>query len=405
MRTSPLVASTRRLDEQVDLISLLPRDGSAWLRRHEGFVAWGEAQRFDPGTGPGRFERAADMIGSFFDNLEVEGPERGVAPLAVGSFTFDPDRSGSILVVPRVVVATTDGRSVATVIDGGFPDLSPRFERAAPRLERVRYRGSSLPEVGWLDAVSQATTLIGTGALEKVVLARDVHVWSETEFDIPAIVGRLALRFPDCFTFAFEGLVGASPERLVQKSGDRVRSTVLAGSAGRGRDDADDSGRGDALLRSPKDATEHELAVVSVRDVLQPLLHDLTVSGPRLLKLANVQHLATDLVGTLKSDLSSLELAGRLHPTAAVGGVPREDALRFITEHESLDRGRYSGPVGWVNAQGDGEWAIALRCAELEGDRGRLFAGAGVVEGSLPEAELEETRLKLRAMESVLGDG
>jgi menaquinone-specific isochorismate synthase len=291
------------------------------------------------------------------------------------------------------------------VIDGDFPDLSPRFERAAPRLERVRYRGSSLPEIGWLDLVSQATNLIGSGSLEKVVLARDVHVWSEREFDIAGIVGRLALRFPDCFTFSFEGLVGASPERLVRRSGDRVRSTVLAGSARRGRDEAEDSGRGENLLRSPKDATEHDLAVVSVREVLGPLLHDLKVSGPTLLKLANVQHLATDLMGTLRGDASSLELAGRLHPTAAVGGVPREEALRFIAERESLDRGRYAGPVGWVNARGDGEWAIALRCAELEGDRGRLFAGAGVVEGSLPEAELEETRLKLRAMESVLGDG
>lgn len=403
MRTERLVARTVQLDETPDLVSLLPLHGFAWLREHEGFVAWGEAQRIDPGVGPGRFERAHEMLAEVFESIEHEGAS-GSGPLAVGSFTFAGDRDGSRLVVPKVVVESRGGRASVTVIGTDVPDLSPRFERSGPRMERVRYSGSSLSEIAWLDAVSRATDQIEADAFEKVVLARDISVWSERPFDLPSIVARLALRFPACFTFLVDGFLGASPERLVELSEGRLRSTVLAGTAPRGDGSVDDADRGEALLASSKDANEHRLAVVSVQEVLGELCDDLRVDGPRLLRLANAQHLATDVTGNLKGSASALQLAGRLHPTAAVGGLPRDAALRFITEVEGLDRARYSGPVGWVDANGDGEWAIALRCAELEGTRGRLFAGAGVVDGSLPEAELEETRVKLRAMESVLGD-
>jgi menaquinone-specific isochorismate synthase len=398
-------ARSIELDEALDLVSFLPPHGFAWLLEHEGFVAWGEAERFDPGTGTDRFRRAAEMLDEAFARIDIDGVEGARAPLAFGSFTFDPETPGSALVIPNVVIEARGGRAWATIIDGELPDLQPRFARSQPSFERVRYSGSSLSEVAWLDAVARATEAIANGDLEKVVLARDVNVWSEAPFDLPAIVARLALRFPGCFTFLADGFLGASPERLIQRDGTTIRSTVLAGSAPRGGTDSDDAGKGEELLASAKDATEHELAVASVREVLGPLCEKLNADGPHLLRLANVQHLATDFIGTLRAEDSALEIAGALHPTAAVGGVPRDDALRFIQEVEGLDRARYSGPVGWVNAAGDGEWAIALRCAELDGTRGRLFAGAGVVEGSLPEAELEETRLKLRAMESVLGDG
>lgn len=401
MRLERRAAETTQLDERPDLVSYLRPDGFAWIHDHEGFVAWGEAERIDPGTGAGRFERAHGMLQDAFERIDAAGQP----PLAVGSFTFDPDRAGSFLVIPKVVVGSRAGRAWVTTVDSDKPDLSARFERSRPRLDRVRYSGSSLSEIGWLDAVARATDAIGRGVFDKVVLARDVHVWSEAPFDLPAIVGRLALRFPSCFTFLSDGLVGASPERLIERNGPRVRSTVLAGSAKRGSDGSEDDALGDALLASTKDANEHRFAVASVSEVLDPLCRtSLGVDGPRLLRLANVQHLATEFTGRLRSDLSALQVAGRLHPTAAVGGLPRTPSLRFIKEVEGLDRGRYTGPVGWVNADGDGEWAIALRCAELDGSRGRLFAGGGIVSDSLPEEELEETRLKLRAMESVLGD-
>jgi menaquinone-specific isochorismate synthase len=241
--------------------------------------------------------------------------------------------------------------------------------------------------------------------LEKVVLARDLFVWAKEELDNRLLAARLAHRFPECFVFVHETLVGATPELLVRRTGDVVESLVLAGTARRDPLAHGDAMVGEALLSSEKDGREHLLAVESVTGVLENVCHDLTVDdAPSLLKLANVQHLATRVTGRLSRPLSALELAGRLHPTAAVCGTPRADAGRMIRRLEGIERGRYAGPVGWVDALGDGEFGIALRCAEVHGTRARLFAGAGIVAESTPEAELEETRLKLRAMQSALGD-
>jgi menaquinone-specific isochorismate synthase len=199
--------------------------------------------------------------------------------------------------------------------------------------------------------------------------------------------------------------VGATPELLIRRRGASVESLVLAGTARRAAVEADDAAVGAELLSSAKDNREHEFAVDSVALVLAGVCDDLTVDdGPFLLKLANVQHLATRVRGRLAEPLSALELAGRLHPTAAVCGTPRAEAEGLIRRLEGMERGRYAGPVGWVDAAGDGEFGIALRCAEVNGARARLFAGNGIVADSRPEAELEETRLKLRAMQSALGD-
>jgi len=180
---------------------------------------------------------------------------------------------------------------------------------------------------------------------------------------------------------------------------------VLAGTTGRSTDEAEDAALGAALLDSSKERAEHRYAADSVREVLAPITdvlhHDDT---PRLLRLDNVQHLATTFRGTLSGDATSLQIAAALHPTAAVGGTPREGAVAMIAELEGMERGRYAAPVGWTDLDGDGEWGIALRCAELDGARARLFAGVGIVVDSLPEAELEETRLKLLAMQTALGE-
>jgi menaquinone-specific isochorismate synthase len=215
------------------------------------------------------------------------------------------------------------------------------------------------------------------------------------------LLERLSHRFPECYTFSVGGLVGASPELLVRRNGRRVSSLVLAGTAARSRGPADEE-LGRRLLASEKERDEHDQAVNSVRVILEDLCDRLTVAEPELLQLPNLQHIATKIEGTLADDISSLEVAGALHPTAAVCGAPTTRALSAIRDLEGMDRGRYAGPVGWTNSRGDGEWAIALRCAEIEGARGRLFAGGGLVAASEPEAELEETRLKFRAMMSVL---
>lgn len=404
-----LVVRTIEVDEERHLLDLLP-DGSgcAWVREGEGFVATGEALRITPATGQDRFERAMTTLKEAAEVADVDDrvdvPGSGL--LAFGSFTFDADAPGSALVVPEMVVGRRGGRTWLTVI--GDPDRERPVLPPPPPLtppDRVRFAGTSIDDVDWLAAVATAVERIAHSEVDKVVLARDQQVWDRVPFDARVLARRLTEHFPGCFTFLCDGLIGATPELLVRRFGDEVASIVLAGSAARDEDEDKDAHLGRLLLESDKDRWEHRFAVESVRDVLSPVCATLDVDPePRLLRLENVQHLATHIAGTPDPGRvpSALHLAGLLHPTAAVGGTPRGAALELIRELEAMDRGRYAAPVGWVDADGDGEWGIALRCAQLDGARARLFAGAGVVEGSLPENELEETRLKLRAMQSAL---
>ena len=384
---------------EADLLSVAAGldDPFVWLHGDSGIVAAGEIARVDVGTGESRFATAAAGLNEVFST--VSGKERA---LAFGSFSFDESSADSVLVVPSVVWRGDSGAcSVARYGAGPWP--SPDGVARAKSRERVRYGGSSISELEWLERVADAVRVIGTGALDKVVLARDVLVWSEEEFHVPSLLARLASRYPGCYTFACEGLIGATPELLVGRAGKRVRSLVLAGSSARSADPAEDARLGGVLLDSAKDLAEHRFAVESVSEVLGPVCARLDVeASPSLLRLANVQHLATRVTGELSEPLGALELAGLLHPTAAVCGTPSAKALNLIRELEGMDRGRYSGPVGWVDSDGDGEWGIALRCGRFEGARGRLFAGNGIVGESEPEDELEETRLKLRAMMSAL---
>jgi menaquinone-specific isochorismate synthase len=410
--TLRLTIRTRRLNTDAPLVDLLPTsDGVVWVRQGEGFVGWGTAMRVATGTGPRRFTQAERVLPSLAEHATIED-EVGVAGaglIGFGSFTFDDDTTGSALVVPRRIVGRRDGRTWLTTIDG--PDLPDDVAEPAtapvpaPIADRVRYAGSSMPDVHWLEAVATAIKRIDAGEVDKIVLARDHAVWSREPFEARWLAARLTERFPDCFTFLHTGLLGATPELLVRRRGDRVTSLALAGSTPRGSDEREDQRLGAALLASDKDRREHEFAARSVADVLASVTSSLSVSDePFLLRLDNVQHLATEVAGTLRDDVSALRLAAMLHPTAAVGGVPSDVAVTMIRELEGMSRDRYAGPVGWVTADGDGEFGIALRCAQLSGARARLFAGAGIVAGSLPEDELEETRIKLRAMQGVLGD-
>jgi menaquinone-specific isochorismate synthase len=290
-------------------------------------------------------------------------------------------------------------------LDVGSGSDSRRSGSASQR-DRPRHAGSTLRDDAWLDAVAQVLENIEAGRYAKVVLARDLHLWSRAPFDVTGVLHALADRFPSCATFFIDHLVGASPERLVRLVGRDVSSRVLAGTVGRGGDVEEDAQLGAALLASRKDRHEHDLALRSATEALARCCEELDVpEEPSLMVLDNVQHLGTDLTGVLAESggqVDVLDLVERLHPTAAVCGTPREAALQAIRELEGMPRGRYAGPVGWFTPDGDGEFAIALRCAEVHGERARLFAGAGVVAGSLPEAELTETWLKLQAMTGVL---
>ena len=238
------------------------------------------------------------------------------------------------------------------------------------------------------------------------MLAQDLFATAAEPIDVRALLRRLADRYPDCFTFACDGMVGATPELLIRQTGRQVSALVLAGTTPRGGNPAEDEALGTELLASAKNTEEHAYAVASMREALEPLCDELdSQPRPTLIKLPNLQHLGTWVRGTLAANgtpRSALGLAATVHPTAAVCGTPTGVALELIRELEHMDRERYAGPVGWVDAEGNGEWGIALRCAQLSGRSARLFAGCGIVAGSEPAAELAEAQVKFRPMRGAL---
>jgi menaquinone-specific isochorismate synthase len=271
----------------------------------------------------------------------------------------------------------------------------------------VRWADGSLTAPQWERAVAAAVAAISAGSLRKVVLALEMNATAAADIDARVLLSRLAGRYPDCYTFACDGLLGATPELLIRRTDRQLHSLVLAGTMPRGGTPAADLALGAALLASSKDREEHHYAVADVAAALQPLCADLRVDEqPSLLQLANLQHLATQVDGQLPADEaanhSALALAAALHPTAAICGTPAEAAMELIRELEGMDRGRYSGPVGWVDAMGNGEWGIALRCGLVAGRTARLFAGCGIVADSDPPAEVAEAQTKFWPMRYAL---
>lgn len=417
----PVVSRTVAVDPANlpgDLLRLLPAEGGlAWVRRGEGVVAWGELLRVET-DGADRFADAEDawraLMATAVVRDEVGVP--GSGPVAFGSFAFAAGSpSGGVLVVPRVVVGRRGGAAWVTTLDLGAvsapPALRPTDAPAAPGA--VTYDDGALSAEGWQDAVRRAVEAIRAGALDKVVLARDLLARTGAPLDPRWVLGRLADDYASCWTFAVDGLLGATPELLLRSEKGLVTSRVLAGTIRRTGDDEADMARAAILAHSSKDLEEHEYAVESLTRALGPFCSSTNVpETPFVLHLPNVLHLATDVTGVLRADgdahvhPTSLGLAAALHPTAAVAGTPTDAACALIGEVEGMDRARYAGPVGWMGADGDGEWGIALRSAELDPadpHRLRLFAGCGIVAASDPAAELAESEAKLEPMRSALG--
>jgi menaquinone-specific isochorismate synthase len=400
-----LTVTTSRVTDPGGLLSRLPGPAaSAWIHEGDGLVGWGEAARLTIPAGVDRFAAGEKWLTALFDSAtvsdEVQVP--GTGPVAFGSFTFDPASEGSVLIVPSVIIGRRSGVSWQTTISSGAA-APPIAVTARANPADVRWSDGSLTAPQWEQVVDAAVARIKEGELRKVVLARDLQAYASAPIDIRVLLDRLASRAPGCYTFACAGLVGATPELLIRREGREVSSLVLAGTMARGGSKADDEALSTALLASAKNAEEHRYSVESVRDLLAPLCAELQVGpAPFLLQMADYQHLATSVSGVLAKDASALALAASLHPTAAICGTPTDAALELIRELEGMDRGRYSGPVGWVDARGNGEWAIALRCGEIDGSRARLFAGCGIVAGSQPESELAETETKFRPMRRAL---
>jgi menaquinone-specific isochorismate synthase len=371
-----------------------------WLHEGSGFATAGVAARITIGTGPDRLAKAADEVAALLADVEVEDPLDlpGTGPLAVGAVPFLDGQDGELVVPARVVGRADDGRRWVT-------DVAPA-EAAQPKLTHAAHPEptsfvveSDGGRLAWTSAVARAVARIDTGALRKVVLARRVGVWADQPFAIPTVLERLRRAHPSCYVFAAGGFVGASPELLIRRRGRWAWSQPMAGTVERGGSRAADRRLVSRLRSSAKEQDEHRLVVEDVERRLSEVSAEVFVKGPEPVALSSVTHLATTVTARLDTTApSALGLAGVLHPTPAVAGSPREVALATIAELEGFDRGAYAGPVGWVDRRGDGDWAVALRCAVLDGRRATLSAGAGIVAGSDPEAEWTETQAKLEPM-------
>jgi menaquinone-specific isochorismate synthase len=369
----------------VNELAELGAGGFAWLRPDgTGFVTSGVAHSLDP--------RDMDELAGRF----------GDTAIAVGALPF---RGDDMLAVPaRVATLGRDGRTArfefGTPRTWIEPPRPPSAMHHVPRRFTIEARQDLS---SWDAAVAAALGAIESGALEKVVLAREVAIEADTPFALGAIVERLRATQPGCFVYAHGGFAGASPELLVRRCGTTVTSRPMAGTVARLDDPAADDAAIAGLCASRKDDVEHRLVVDAVREVLAPLCDALRVGEPEARRFTTVTHLTTAIEGRLRdADTTAADLALRLHPTPAVGGAPRAAALELIERLEPFDRGRYGGPVGWIGAHGDGEFAVALRCAQIDGARARLLAGAGIVAGSDPDAEWIETQAKLEPMLRVL---
>ncbi len=401
---------TTEIEEPGPLLALLPaRDAYAWLRRGDGVIGFGEVARHKPASIAEAGEWWSDLVAHTEILTELDSAPSGAGLLAFGSFVFDPEntQAQSRMIVPQTVVGRRNGRCWLTEVepDGPAPALARPPTAAPPK--GVRFAEGALTESQWRATVGDAVRRIGQGQVDKVVLARDVVARAAEDVDLRWPAAQLAAAYPQCWTYLVDGLVGASPEMLIKREAGLAISRVLAGTIRRTGDDDHDLNLAAALAQSSKDLEEHEYAVRSVARALSPYCSAINVpDAPYVLGLPNVLHLATDVTGVASTAASSLALVAALHPSAAVCGTPTDRARDLIAELEHLDRERYAGPVGWIDARGDGEWAIALRCglvSETDPRELRLFAGCGIVAGSDPVAELAESQAKLVPMRDALG--
>lgn len=401
---TPLLARTRRVDHDLDLLALSGGDGPLLERARVGLAGRGTAAT-----------ATADQIDGLLASITVDDEVSvpGSGPVAFGALPFRRDEPAH-LVVPEIVWGRAhDGTRWVTTIapvdapERALSDLctpSPAAERV--QLGRITVQPAR-PADWWCELVATAIKAIreaGPDGLRKVVLARELVAEADHPFDRAAVLSRLRAAYPDCYLFHIDGFLGASPELLVGRARDVVRAHPMAGTAPRGGDPTADARLAAALLASPTYRREHQITIDMVYDTLLPWCSYLDYAAePSVVGVANVQHLATVVEGRLSQPAPSiLELVRALHPTPAVNGWPRDLAYDWIDANEQLERGRYAGAVGWVDGRGNGTWSVSIRCAWIQGRTARLWAGNGIVADSEPATELAETQAKLQAVLSAL---
>jgi menaquinone-specific isochorismate synthase len=407
-RGPALLARTVPLEQPPDLLAEAGDRGLLWRDEHGGLAGSGVAARLELPNGlsnPDSVRRVSEALESI-ETVDEVGLS-GCGPVAIGALPFDPTAPGH-LVIPRRIVGRSGPHGWETTVSEAGKEPAPRQSapvaggNGAPDEFALT---SSMPQSEWKEIVAAAVSELGQdGDFRKVVLARRIDIAANRPFVIPDVLERLAALYPSCMIFSIDGFLGASPELLISRLGDRIESHPLAGTVARSGDVHGDEAHIAKLMSSTKARHEHQVVVDVLSGALSPLCDELTVPDrPSIVGLRNVSHLGTHIVGRLSAGpaekrLSALELVARVHPTPAVGGTPTDTAIRYLQKVEGFDRRFYAGPVGWMDRGGDGAWAIGIRCAQVDGASAQLYAGNGIVAGSDPAEELAETQLKLQAL-------
>jgi len=439
---STLATVACELPREVDPVAVVcasRRRGEPWFAfeqpdRGTALATLGQVHCLE-GSGLDRFASVGDRWRALAAAAVADSPgdPEGGGPIAVGGFSFAPEGGASSvwrgfepasMIVPELAIARDiDGEeprarltlaalvapddTVEELLAGLCARVGELSIASLPLLDPAptgRFQvASGMPPEHYEAAVARAAEKIREGRIQKIVVARDVEVHAPGDYDPAAIFGVLREAFPSCFVFCVgrgeATLIAASPELLVRREGQRVSTIALAGSTRRSADPAVDAHLGERLLRDASYREEHAIVVRRIERTLNRYAIWVAASPePALARIANIQHLATPIRAQLAAPIDAIELAGTMHPTPAVGGEPSSRALELIPALEGLDRGWYTGPVGWCDAAGDGEFCVALRCALLRGNLARCYAGNGIVRGSLPAAELAETEVKLSAL-------
>jgi menaquinone-specific isochorismate synthase len=380
---------------------------ASWIRGGDGLIGFGEWKSTSV-KGKNRFVDARKWWHEQLATLKIQNTVHGsgTGPILFTSFAFDPAEE-SKLVIPELVIGKRGDKSWITWIgDKNQPSIS--ILGNSKSIGEVIFEAGALSDSEWKNRVASAVTKIKNGDLEKVVLARDLIGKSTEAISKRNLITSLSKNYPSTWVFLVANLIGATPELLVRLNKSLVTSRILAGTIRKSGDEAKDLGLAASLAKSSKDLEEHEYAVRSVAQALEPFCSSTNVpESPFVLHLANVMHLATDVTGVLNDATTPIDifaLISSLHPSAAVCGTPTQAASAVINELEEMNRGRYAGPVGWIDSRGDGEIGIALRTGELSEDEKsiRIFSGCGIVAGSNPEDELAESQAKLSPMRTAL---
>lgn len=401
--------TTTHLGEHLSLLELLPDDQPlSWIRGGDGMVGWGVFAQTTL-KGPDRFTQARNWWHQQLEKFAITDSVHitGTGPILFTSFSYS-ETDDSVLIIPKVIVGMKGGKSWITWI-GDEPQPPLRENPDVLKAPTYTWSNGTISTDEWKENISTAVKKIQDEKIEKVVLARDLNAVASARIDPRLILRNLAEQYPSTWCFSVDGLVGATPELLLRLTRGMVTSRVLAGTISKTGDDEKDLARSASLARSSKDLEEHVYAVRSVVESLTLFCSSTNVpDSPFVLHLANVMHLATDVTGAISESahhVDTFAILAKLHPSAAVCGTPTQSANKIISELEGISRGRYAGPVGWIDARGDGELGIALRCGEISGKSIRLFAGCGIVAGSDPEKELAESQVKFAPMIHALSKG